>query len=618
MCGIFGAIGGGAETLASRAPAASQALAHRGPDAEGLFVDRGILLGHRRLSILDLDSRADQPMRRGPLTMVYNGEIYNFSSLRSELEAAGELFQTTSDSEVLLAGLLREGVAFLERAEGMFAFAVHDARDRSLLLARDRWGEKPLFVHEAPECVAFASEPGAIEALAGRALEEDPVAIALFFRLSYVPAPFGPLANTSQLEPGTWRRYDAVLSRSDGRYYKLPEARATSVPYEAALEELRTRLSQSIDLRLKTADVPVATLLSGGLDSTIVTLLAHRLSARTVTAYSLSFPDDPAFDEGVFAVEAAKAAPGLDHRLVPARAGDLLAFTDKLFSTLSEPLADASLVPTAYLMSHIEEKVVLGGDGADEIFAGYGTYASMSLSARLPKSLKRLLLSVPRHGAPTRIGFPPLRAAALFHASLAGDPVTEYLNWRCYADPRDLADLGIETDVEDVLRRAVASVGSGSLRDAQAMDIAFNLPNDMLRKVDIAGMCFGVEARLPYLDRSLVHFALSTPDDFRLKGRVRKRMLRDAFSDLVPRAILERRKMGFLMPIRRWFEGGPLRDSLLDHARAQSRLDARKVERLAADHARGTADRSVLLWMLYVYFRWNAGRAARLGAASRS
>jgi asparagine synthase (glutamine-hydrolysing) len=611
MCGIFGAVGAGADVLVDGALRASRALAHRGPDAEGTWRAQGVLLGHRRLSILDLASRADQPMRRGPLCIVYNGEIYNFASLRRDLETRGERFETTSDTEVLLAGLLRDGLHFLEKVEGMFAFALHDARDRSLLLARDRYGEKPLFIYEARGRVFFASEPSGIEALSSGMLDEDPTAIDLYFRLSYIPAPYAPFRDTSQLEPGTWRRYDAQLTRSEGRYYTLTAGPESHVQYDEALEAVRAKLSASISLRLTSADVPVATLLSGGLDSTIVTLLAAQLTTNSVAAYSLSFPDDPSFDEGRFAAEAAKSAPNIDHRIVPASVSDLLKFTDRLFTTLSEPFADASLVPTAYLMSHIEEKVVLGGDGADEIFAGYGSYAAMHLSAMLPKAIRKILQCVPAHRAPSRITSATARAFALFHANLADDPITEYMNWRSYAQPGDLLALGLTADIPDALRASVGNAASGALRDIQAVDISFNLPNDMLRKVDLAGMAFGVEARLPYLDKDLVHFALSMPDVFRIKGRVRKRMLRDAFASMVPQDILARRKMGFLMPIRKWFEGGPLRDALQDLGRAQSRLDRGAIDRLVSEHGKRQADHSELLWAIYVYLRWCEARRRR-------
>ncbi|MBZ8134258.1 asparagine synthase (glutamine-hydrolyzing) [Afifella sp. IM 167] len=619
MCGIFGAFGPGIGTVGAAAEqAALAALAHRGPDAKATWRGERVLLGHRRLSILDLDPRAHQPMQRGPLTIVFNGEIYNFRALADKLRSAGETFSTTSDTEVLLAGLLSEGIAFLDKVEGMFAFGLVDARDGSLLLARDRFGEKPLFVHETPSLVSFASEISGLEALAPAPLEEDPLAIGLYMRLSYVPAPYAPLRGVTQIEPGAWRRYGSDLKREEGRYYTIPSApaRRASISYESAVAEVRRQVIAATDLRLKTADVPVATLLSGGLDSSIVTSVASSVSEKPVTAYSLSFPDDPAFDEGVYASALASRLPHIEHRLIPARVDDLLAFTGQMFERLSEPLADSSLVPTAFLMSHIEEKVVLGGDGADEVFAGYGIYASMRASARLPHLLKRLLRTVPAHSNPAAIREPRLRAAALFHASLSEDPLAEYLHWRSYARRADLAALGLDVDLNGAIAASVGKTRSGSLRDIQEVDIAFNLPNDMLRKVDIAGMMFGIEARLPYLDSDLVEFALSLPDDFRMKGSVRKRILRDAFSAELPAEILHRRKMGFLMPIRQWFREGMLRERLADMAGSQTRFDPGVLSRLLDEHRAGVADHSVLLWAVLVYLQWREGRGARARACA--
>lgn len=615
MCGILGAYGDDVQRIGPAAEAQALAsIAHRGPDASVSARNGNLLLGHLRLAIIDLDPRSHQPMTRGPLTIVYNGEIYNYRSLKTALEEGGASFSTTSDTEVLLEGLLRDGVDFLQKVEGMFAFAVFDDRDRSLTLARDRYGEKPLFVCERPGTVIFASEIAAIEALSPEPLEEDPTALGLYLRLSYVPAPYAPLKSVGQLEPGTWRRYTAQHERDEGRYYALADEDERSIGYDDAIAETRKRLTASVDLRLKTADVPVATLLSGGIDSSIVTAIAAGVSDNPVTAYSLSFPDDPDFDEGRYAVSAAKQIGDLDHRLVPARVGDLLDFTETIFARLSEPLADASLVPTSYLMSHIGEKVVLGGDGADEIFAGYGTYASMRLSGALPGLLKRLLTALPAHSNPARIRQPVLRAAALFHANLADDPLSEYLNWRSYAQPDDLKALGLDVDLKEAVGGSTGRARSGSLRDIQKVDIAFNLPNDMLRKVDIAGMMFGIEARLPYLDSGLVHFALSLPDNYRIRGGVRKRILRDAFSRDLPEEILTRRKMGFLMPIRQWFRGGPLRDRLIDLSNVQTRFDSTVIDRLVDEHKRGTADHSVLLWALLVYLQWRDGRQDRAAA----
>ena len=616
MCGLLGGIGPGIDRLdEATCRSALACIRHRGPDAEGLWRAPGVMLGHRRLSIIDLDPRAHQPMHREPMAIVFNGEIYNFRDLKRGLEEDGHTFATTSDTEVLLAGLSARGPAFLERVEGMFAFAAWDARERTLLLARDRYGEKPLFVLHQRDSVAFASELAALEALAEQPLREDDVATGLYFRFSYVPAPFAPLKGTSQLEPGTFVRFGADLKSKPHRYYTIPTASGPARAYGDALDELRNRLTASVATRLAAADVPVATLLSGGLDSSIVTVLAARTYGRRVRAYSLGFPDDPAFDESGYARAVAARLSSVEHRVVTARVDDLLAFTERLFEKLSEPLADASLVPTAYLLSQVEEKVVLGGDGADEVFAGYGVYPAMRLSARLPSPLKALLRLIPAHGNPAAVRHPALRAAALFHANLDDDPAAEYLRWRTYAAGPDLEELGLDLSGEARVAEHLAITGRGRLRDIQEADITFNLPNDMLRKVDIASMMFGIEGRLPYLDSGLVAFALSLPESFLIKGNVRKRILRDAFASELPSEVLNRRKMGFLMPIRAWFRAGPLRVHLEERVAAQSRFDPATIRRLIAEHASGQTDHSVLLWSLLVFLSW---RDKRAGLAARA
>ena len=368
--------------------------------------------------------------------------------------------------------------------------------------------------------------------------------------------------------------------------------------------------------RSAAADVPVATLLSGGVDSSIVTVLADRTYGQRVRTYSLGFPDDPQFDESRYARAVATRLPSVEHRLVLARVEDLLAFTDRLFDHLSEPLADASLVPSAYLLSHVEEKVVLGGDGADEVFAGYGAYPAMVLSARLPRLVKQVLRAIPGSANPAAVSNPLLRSTALFHANLDLDPVAEYLSWRTYARADVLARLGLDLDGEKLVADHIAGAGTGKLRDIQAVDIAFNLPNDMLRKVDIASMMFGIEVRLPYLDSDLVRFALALPDDFRLRRQNRKRILRDAFAADLPLEILTRRKMGFLMPIRAWFRAGPLYDHLNCLVAVQTRFDPAPLRAMMAEHVAGRSDHSVLFWSLLVYLRWRVRRAKRMAQAA--
>ncbi len=584
-------------------------ICHRGPDAGAIWRDSSICFGHRRLAIIDLDVRAGQPMARGDLVFVFNGEIYNFRELRRTLEGFGHRFVTASDTEVLAAAWQQWGRDCLSRLEGMFAFAVWDRSARKLTLARDRYGEKPLFWLRRSDGLMFASEVPPLVRLCGGDLEEDPSAIGLYFLFSYIPAPDGPFRDLHQLEPGTWLEWSADGTRTTGRYYSVAEAVAatrTTTDYDLACKELRRQLTGAVRRRMETADVPVATLLSGGIDSSIITTLAARVSDRPLAAYSLGFPDDPEFDESEHARAVAARLPSIVHRVVSTSEGQLLDFADGVFGRLGEPFADSSLLPTAFLCAHIEEKVALGGDAADELFAGYGAYPAIVRGAALPGLLRRLLTAIPSHGNPHAIANPRLRAAALFHRHLRHDPVDSYLSWRTYADPAALVDLGIDVSARTAVRERLGAAGSGRLRDVQEIDLAFNLPNDMLKKVDYAAMYSSIEVRLPYLDSDLVHWALALPDDFRMLGGIRKRILRDAFAADLPQQVLSRRKMGFLLPIRRWFRKGRLRDELEALLASQTRFDREAADGILARHATGIADDSVLLWALYVYLRWRS------------
>ena len=246
----------------------------------------------------------------------------------------------------------------------------------------------------------------------------------------------------------------------------------------------------------------------------------------------------------------------------------------------------------------------LGGDGADELFAGYGTYPAIVAGARLPGAVRGLLGLLPRHPNPPAIRNPHLRAAALFHRHLRPTPLQSYLSWRSYADMDVLAALGLDISAATGFAATLDRSGAASLRDVQALDLAFNLPNDMLKKVDYAAMFHGLEVRLPFLDSKLVHWALGLPDEYRLSGRMRKRILRDAFADVLPEMVLTRGKMGFLLPIRHWFRKRRLRDELDAMLCTQTVLDTKAASSLLNEHAAGHADHSVLLWSMYVYLRW--------------
>jgi asparagine synthase (glutamine-hydrolysing) len=610
MCGILGAVG-------SKAANASDAdfrdaldlIRHRGPDSGSVWEQQGVRLGHRRLAIIDLGQRADQPMRQGKLAIVFNGEIYNYRELRAELSALGYTFSSSSDTEVLLQAWKQWGPDCLLRLEGMFAFALWNGEQEKLYLARDRYGEKPLFVHESSDGLAFASEIPPLIRLAGGSLQENKSAVGLFFLYSYIPAPHGALQDVFQLEPGCWMEWSAKNGLRRHRYYSLQSAIAISAAqrqpaYGDACRMLKTLLRDAVRQRVETADVPVASLLSGGIDSSIVTILAAQASTQPMSVYSLGFPKDPGFDETDFAKAVTATLPNVRHHIVDATEERVLRFADAVLDRLGEPYADASILPTSLLCSQIEEKVALGGDAADELFAGYGAYPAIVAGARLPGLVRALLGLLPRHPNPPAIRNAHLRAAALFHRHLRATPLQSYLSWRSYAGMDVLAALGIETSAAAGFAAMLDRSSAASLSDVQALDLAFNLPNDMLKKVDHAAMFHGLEVRLPFLDSKLVHWALGLPDEYRLSGRTRKRILRDAFADILPEMVLTRGKMGFLLPIRRWFREGRLRHELDAMLSAQTVLDRKVGLSVLGEHVARRADHSVLLWSMYVYLRW--------------
>lgn len=615
MCGILGVVGSISDSIDDATFVnALDLIRHRGPDGGAVWRDQGIWLGHRRLAIVDLGKRADQPMFAGDLALVFNGEIYNYRALRDELQSKGHSFETKSDTEVLIRAWMEWGRGCLTRLEGMFAFAIWDRRMRCLTLARDRYGEKPLFVHRRAGGLAFASEMPSLIRLANGSLTEDATAIGLFFLYSYIPAPYSAFDDVAQLEPGCWLEWGATGGLRQGHYYNLYNAVAVaaSTPqpdYISAVRQLRQRLTDAVRLRVETADVPVATLLSGGIDSSVITTLAARATDQTIAVYSLGFPEDTDFDESSYARAVANALPNVQHHVVDATEERVLGFASQILDRLGEPFADASILPTSLLCSQINEKVALGGDAADELFAGYGVYPAVLGGAKLPAPLRHLMRLVKPHSNPPSIKNTTLRAAALFHRHLHDKPLDAYLSWRTYAEPATLTALGIDCSANAAVRDRMKSTFTGSLRDVQSMDLTFNLPNDMLKKVDYAAMVHGLEVRLPFLDSQLVHWALALPDNYRLHGGVRKRILRDAFADALPSQIMTRGKMGFLLPIRHWFRNGQLRAQLEALLDSQSRINSALTHQLIAEHAAGRADHSVMLWSLYVYFCWR-GRLA--------
>ena len=617
MCGIVGVAGEAAHGMPrSRVEGALALMSHRGPDGSGIWSGAGVMLGHVRLAIVDPDPRSSQPMERGGLVITYNGEIYNHRTLREELQSRGHVFRTGSDTEVLLAAWHEWGARCLDRLEGMFAFGIWDRGSRTLYLARDRYGEKPLFLMDGHGGIRFASELPPLVHLLDGPHEEDPRAIGLYFGLSYVPPPLTPLKGVRQLEPGQvaeWRD-GRLLTR---RYYAVRPRRALMegksagrAPggYREACTHLRRLMERSIEERVKSADVPVATLLSGGVDSSIVTVLASRRAPYVMSAYTVCYPNDPEFDECAYARTLCENATNLVHRPVEATEEALAGFAEHTVRRLGEPFGDSSLIVTAWVCAHVEEKVILGGDGADEVFGGYAVYPAIRWGGKLPRCLvraaRRLFGSLNPHGLDRRIS----RAAVLFSQHLREDPVEAYLSWRIYMDEERLVALGLDVSGYETLRERLHALwdearSNGGMR---VVDMRFNLAGDMLRKIDYGSMLFSKEMRAPYLDRDVVEWGLALPVRF-LEGRlgwVRKRILRDTFSDLLPPSIRSRGKMGFLVPLRKWFRSGAFRDRVEAVIEGGKIAERREARRLLREHVSGARDHSVFLWLMWVYSEW--------------
>ncbi len=623
MCGFAGrAVLGGVADLELVA-AMTAALAHRGPDGDGFFARGPIALCHRRLAIVDLAGGA-QPMGNedGTVQVVYNGEVYNHLDLRRELMARGHRFRTRCDTEAIVHAVEEEGAACVRRLRGMFAFAAWDATRRRLVLARDRVGIKPLYYAEVPDGIAFASELRALllDPAVDRAVDEE--ALACYLALRYVPAPLTLLRGVRKLPPGctlTWEDGRATVER----YWDLADSPVGGAPpTEAeAAADLRERIDDVVELRLM-SDVPLGAFLSGGLDSTLVTaaMLARRRGGERVKTFAVGYEDHAAASELAWAAHAAHSL-GTDHREVHVSGGEVAAMLPAIAWSLDEPLADPAAVPLWFLARRAREevKVVLSGEGGDEVFAGYAAYRWHAEMERLRALGLGALGAAVGRLAPS----PRLRRAA----ALLGQPLPK--RYRGIARAFDAAGLRRVVGVagaaaaERALERTFAPLwettrGLSPLRRMLYFDTRIWLPDDLLMKADKVTMAASIELRVPLLDHRLVEHAWALPDSYKLRGAIGKWLLRRAARGRVPEGILHRRKMGFSNPAPEWLRGPlyPLaREALLDGG-ALPALDRSRVATLLAEHRHGR-NHTDELWALLTLELWRAGVRTVEAHASR-
>lgn len=614
MCGIFGAaFVDGAQRI--DAAAALRAIAHRGPDASKIYRAPGVVLGHDRLAILDLSPEADQPMtsEREDVALVFNGEIYNHHALRAELAARGHTFRTRSDTEVIVRGYQEWGDAVVARLDGMFALGVFDAKRRRLFLARDRAGKKPLFYAPIGAGLAFGSEMKALFA-AGVARRVDAASLPILLALGYTPSPRTVYEGVVELSPGSTLAFEEGREPTLSRYWRAPFAapRIAASANEAS-GRVRELVTAAVERRLE-ADVPLGAFLSGGLDSTIVVGVMARLSRQRVRTFSIGFAGDARFDETRYARIAA-AAFGTDHTeftLEPS-SFDLVG---RLVEQYDGPFGDSSAIPTA-ILSQLTRKhvtVALSGDGGDEIFCGYSRFLAAEAEERVPMPLRRAGDAVAR----LALGAGANRRAArvLRLAARASAPLAErLLTWNSFF-AGDLATLlrpgvarGVGQDDAAVYTRGVLARTAGAPLMARILAHNFEtyLPYDLLVKSDRASMLHSLELRSPLLDTALVEYAARLPAHLLRRGTRTKWILRRAFRELVPEAILRRPKMGFGVPLGAWFRGD-LRPYLLDHLSRNAALfdyvEPAFVTRLLDEHFSGREDHGHRIWLLLTTQLW--------------
>jgi asparagine synthase (glutamine-hydrolysing) len=628
MCGISGLIlkqPAPEPELRHRIAAMTDALAHRGPDGDGLWLDaaRGMALGQRRLAIIDLSDAGAQPMHSasGKLVVTYNGEIYNFRALRAKLEALGHVFRGYSDSEVLIEHWDRFGAeATLAAISGMYAIAVLDRQDGSLTLARDPFGIKPLSYHDGSQCFAFASEVRALAAAPGVTKDTDPASIIDLLTLGYVAAPRSILSSIRKLQPGHMLRREA-----DGRVASLPfhqvldafrQPVATDMSFDRAVEAVASKLSASVEAQL-VSDVPLGSFLSGGIDSSLVTALAHKASGG-MHSFTIGF-EEARWDEASFA-EAIAQHLGTRHDTFRVNGRMALDLAMEMAAIYDEPFADSSQIPTVLLCRMVRQAVTvaLSGDGGDEGFGGYQRYDwGLKLAAyrkALPGPLRRGAAGLGRVLPEGSAGAQKLRRALML-----GAPKHFPESYRgllaIHPAPLDL--------IRPEARHLAAPVAAyedqttafmtDTLSRMRAIDSLSYLPDDILVKVDRASMSCGLEVRVPMLDPDLWQLSAALPSSLHRANGKGKAILRAILARHVPPALFERPKAGFAVPLADWLRG-PLRSFMNDLLESRALndhavLDPGAVRALRDRHVTSAENHAPALWSVMMLLAWERQQA---------
>jgi len=622
MCGIAGVLNLDGSPLPPEAShwlgAMNKAHVHRGPDAEGVWQEGSVALGHRRLSIIDLNT-GDQPMceATGRVHGCFNGEIYNFTEIREDLVRRGYAFRTRSDTEVLINAWLAYGHGFLDHLEGMFAFALWDARENVLFCARDRFGKKPLHYTVQQDRLYFASEINALKQAPGLKLTVSRTSLAQYLAYEYVPTPQSIYREIHKLPPAHF-----LLMRDGkvqtGRYWRMPLSEAAASTEAVLTEELHHLLEQAVRRRL-ISDVPLGVFLSGGIDSSIVTGLMASMLPR-VNSFSIGFTE-AGYDESSYARLVAEYY-GTQHEERILSAGECAGLLPLIATRLDEPMADPSVVPTYLLAGFAREKVTvaLGGDGSDELFAGYEHYQGCKAAGwyrRIPLAVRTLLNPLARFLPQSDSYINPRLAAQTFLSGTRVPPWLTVQNWLTAIGPELQQSLWQHPDAALLNSAALFASTRDIYEECPDPDPLVKLfllyvrqymLDDILFKVDRCSMMHSLEVRAPFLDRDLAGFVARLPVSYKLHFFTRKYLLKKACARLLPPEILKRNKRGFLIPVAGWLRGAlkPLVQELLGpgYLKEQGLFSPTGVGRLVEQHLSGRHDHRKALWTLLTLQLW--------------
>lgn len=645
MCGIAGFVsfeGHARDDAAARVKCMADAIVYRGPDEEGYFVDDHIAFGHRRLSIIDLSS-GQQPMGglEGRVQIIFNGEIYNHLEVRADLKQLGHRFRTNSDTEVLLRGYVQWGERCVEKMNGMFAFAIWDAREQRLLLARDRVGKKPLYYVRTGSVVAFASELKALRAGGLCPTEIDPESLDCYFSFGYIPAPRTIYRGVHKLRAAHTLMI-SVHGETEREYWDLSFAEPVNRTLEAATEELESLLDQAVKCRLM-SEVPLGAFLSGGVDSSLVVSSMARLQNRPVITHTIGF-NEQEHSELPLARQIAGHLKTDHHEftVTPDAASEL----ERIAWHFDEPLADSSALPTWYVcqMTRRSVTVALSGDGGDEGFGGY-TFrylphvAESQIRRKLPAMIRTPAFGLMGGIWPASAALPkPLRLKTIFENLAVGDAEAFYrdLIWlrpetRCLLySPGFLETLRGFTPMETMAPYYRHSDAPDALGCSQDTDIHFYMTDDVMVKVDRMSMAHSLEVRAPLLDYRVLEFAARLPSALKINCREGKLPLRRLAAKRLPEEISKLPKRGFSIPAAQWLRGElrPLVEESLSsaHRLPAEPLQPNYLKRVWREHLSGARDHSVFLWGLMMLGMWQkvtakpnmlSGESARLSRLSR-